>query len=325
MPAAPMMAPGQGAAFLVGGVPHQLVVQQWGGQPFVFALPYAGAYAPPGPFAPAFYPGGYGWPGMAPPGMMAPPGVGLGGQYGGAPPIGAGFGAFPQHLPTMPPFHAQMAAAAAAASAGRPAEGQAGAGVAPAGDHGAGAGAAGEVGAGGGARGGVAAAGGGMDDLDMDGEDGHTDGLKLLLKLAFFVYILGQDGGQERLICLSIGALLIFLAQTGRLDFLQRLTIAMPRFTEPRPPPPRPVETPPPPHEGGEDVAMGDGASDRPQLEPQAVAAVEEEGRVMGFVRDVESVIGAFFASLLPSWRAHDPSGDDVPPQAPMAAGPGAM
>ena len=37
--------------------------------------------------------------------------------------------------------------------------------------------------------------------------------------------------------------------------------------------------------------------------------------------RDLESLIGAFFASLLPTWRPPDPMGDDLPPQAAVAAG----
>ena len=73
---------------------------------------------------------------------------------------------------------------------------------------------------------GAGAAGGGGDFFD-DGEDANTDSLKLLLKLAVFVYILGQDGGLPRMAVLSMAALAIFLAQTGRLEFLQTLGAAI--------------------------------------------------------------------------------------------------
>jgi len=73
---------------------------------------------------------------------------------------------------------------------------------------------------------GAGAAGGGGDFFD-DGEEANTDSLKLLLKLALFVYILGQDGGLPRMLVLSGAALTIFLAQTGRLEFLQTLGTAI--------------------------------------------------------------------------------------------------
>ena len=70
----------------------------------------------------------------------------------------------------------------------------------------------------------------------------------------------------------------------------------------------------------GEDDAddptrLGDG-----DVAAEDEAHVEEESMLMGFVRDVESVVGAFFASLLPNFRAHDPAGDEPPPQGAMDA-----
>ena len=157
----PMMAyaavqPGVPVLQMMDGQCFQLVVREWGGQPFVFTQPVmpACAYAP-------FVPAG---------GM----------NYGSA------------------------VAAAAAPAVDAAAAAQA---------HGAGVG----MGAGAGAAGG----GGGGDFFDDDGEEANTDSLKLLLKLAVFVFILGQDGGTPRMLVLSGAALAIFLVQTGRLVFLQ--------------------------------------------------------------------------------------------------------
>ena len=159
----PMMAyaavvPGVPVMRMMDGQCYQLVVREWGGQPFVFTQPVMPAYA----YAP-FVPAG---------GM----------NYGSA----------------------VAAAAAPAVDAAAAAQ-------------------AAMVGAGAGAAGG----GGGGDFFDDDGEEANTDSLKLLLKLALFVYILGQDGGTPRMLVLSGAALAIFLAQTGRLVFLQTIGAAI--------------------------------------------------------------------------------------------------
>ena len=159
----PMMAyaavvPGVPVMRMMDGQCYQLVVREWGGQPFVFTQPVMPAYA----YAP-FVPAG---------GM----------NYGSA--VAA---------PAAPAVDAAAAAQAAM------------------------------VGAGAGAAGG----GGGGDFFDDDGEEANTDSLKLLLKLALFVYILGQDGGTPRMLVLSGAALAIFLAQTGRLVFLQTIGAAI--------------------------------------------------------------------------------------------------
>jgi hypothetical protein len=112
------------------------------------------------------------------------------------------------------PTHAG-AATPAAAAAGTPAGGGAAAGAAAQAQDG------GALPAGAGMGAGMAAAGGGGDFFD-EGEEANTDSLKLLLKLALFVYILGQDGGLQRVLVLTAAAVAIFLAQTGRLDFVQR-------------------------------------------------------------------------------------------------------
>lgn len=333
----------QGSPFLVGGVPHQFVVQQWGGQPFLFALPVAHAFAPPAPFA-AAWPGNAvgGWPGMLAPAQvhsMASTSMGLGHGMGmglpavGGPEFGGAFlptvgGLGPHHPTVAAQIHAQMVAAAAGGlPAGATAETPTGhAAAAPPAGGAAAEAAAADVGA---ARGGVApAARGGVDDLDVDGEDGQIDAVKLVLKLAFFVYVMGQDGGQQRLLFLTIGAVIIFLAQTGRLDFLQRLAVTLPTFTVPPPPAP-PARNPRNPdadgHEGdagaeGADTAGSTGAVDG-EVDVQAVEPEDHEGLALSVYRDLESLIGAFFASLLPTWRPPDPMGDDLPPQAAVAAG----
>merc|ERR1719453_7487 len=95
----------------------------------------------------------------------------------------------------------------------------------------------------------------------MGGEE-QPDGLKLLLKLAFFVYVLGQDGNEQRMICLAIGAVIIFLAQTGRLDFVHRLMPTIPAFTTPVAPPPRPAAVPRRVTGEGEDAGSAEGGSE---------------------------------------------------------------
>ena len=68
------------------------------------------------------------------------------------------------------------------------------------------------------------------------------------------------------------------------------------------------------------DAGAADGAAEEEVDE-------EEEGFFLSLARDAESVVGAFFASLLPSWRAYDATGEEPPPpqqQQAMAAGPGA-
>ena len=163
---------------------------------------------------------------------------------------------------------------------------------------------------------------------DEDG-DANTDALKLLLKLILFVYILGQDGGQERLILLSLGALLIFLAQTGRLDFLSNFAFRLPNFTERPRPEPRPEVVPAAP--GDAELRARLGLEPRPPANAAEEAALEqqqraEEGTVLNLLRDIESVVGAFFASLWPSWRAREQDLVDEIDRAHQAvnAGPGA-
>ena len=156
-----------------------------------------------------------------------------------------------------------------------------------------------------------------MADMDgMDGDDARTDAIKLVLKLAFFVYILGQDGGNQRLVLLSIGAVIIFLAQMGHLNFLNQLTA-------PRPPPPQAqgVQAARTFADGRNGPAAridGDGGARDAAAANAAPAAVvaEPEGAVTSLLRDIESIVGAFFSSLLPSWRAHDGAADEPQLQA---------
>ena len=165
---------------------------------------------------------------------------------------------------------------------------------------------------------------------------GDNPYLKLLVKLAFFVYILGQDGTHQRLLLLTLGAALIFLAQTGRLEFVNRIMDAVPTFQEAPPPPPRPEDAPfafdAPPRAEGDDAngVAGDAPADadaagppQPPQPPQPPA--EPEG---SFLLDLRDLAGAFFASMLPTYRvdprARDGEWERFPDQPPMGAGPGA-
>uniref|UniRef100_A0A7S0F422 Ubiquitin-like domain-containing protein n=1 Tax=Phaeocystis antarctica TaxID=33657 RepID=A0A7S0F422_9EUKA len=258
----PMMAyaavvPGVPVMRMMDGQCYQLVVREWGGQPFVFTQPVMPAYA----YAP-FVPAG---------GM----------NYGSA--VAA---------PAAPAVDAAAAAQAAM------------------------------VGAGAGAAGG---GGGGGDFFDDDGEEANTDSLKLLLKLALFVYILGQDGGTPRMLVLSGAALAIFLAQTGRLVFLQTIGAAIlarqraPAVAGGAPATPAgdagphaagealPGEGDHPATEAGPPGTTGDAAppDDDAGALPAAAAAP-------GLLRDLENVVVTFFTSLLPAWPAGEPAGQEV-------------
>ena len=289
----PMMAyaavqPGVPVLQMMDGQCFQLVVREWGGQPFVFTQPVMPAYAY-APFVPA---GGL--------------------NYGSA------------------------VAAAAAPAVDAAAAAQA---------HGAGVG----MGAGAGAAGG----GGGGDFFDDDGEEANTDSLKLLLKLALFVFILGQDGGTPRMLVLSGAALAIFLVQTGRLVFLQtRLVVflqtigaailarqrapavaggapatpagdAGPRAATEAGPPGTTVRRLATPRTVPRVSACGAGGwvAQRCTAWPQGDAAPPDDGAGAaaagnapppGLLRDLENVVVTFFTSLLPAWPAGEPAGQEV-------------
>jgi hypothetical protein len=303
-PPPPPLMPNHSHAFLVGGVPHQFVVHEWGGQPFVFALPAQSAFSAPPPFV---------------------VGSSAASVHEHAPSFAVPHPSILPHGPAS--YYTASAAAAAAAAAAQPpdaaaveaAHGGAGAGVAAAA-------AAADGGAAGAARGAAAADAGLGGAADVLEEEGRPDALRLLLKLAFFVYILGQDGGDGRIAWLCVGAAIIFLAQTGRLDFLQGYTLAMPGFRR-APPPPRPRAAADGGAADGHGGIAGDGGAGEAAADDDAAAELVEEGAVLSFYRDVESVLGAFFASLLPSWTPPTlgAAADEAPPQQQaMAAGPGA-
>jgi len=138
--------------------------------------------------------------------------------------------------------------------------------------------------------------------------------LKLALKLALFVYVLSQDGAPHRIATLTGCALLIFLAQTGRLNFVARLLAPPP----PAPPPP----APPPPRgrveegpggegggEGGGDFAAAPQAAGGPAEAggDAATARAEEEPR--GALAAVSGTLLAFFTSLFPGVLPEQPNG----------------
>ena len=290
-----------GASAPPAPVGYQWHVAEMGGQPYVFALPAPALFATPLPVAP-------------------------GGAYtssgGTLRPEEAAALATTWPPPGLAATVAADAARGAGAGAGRDAAAQAAAEQQPAGaaEGGAGRGAAAAAAAAvhnnmaGGAAGGVAiGAGGGLGGVAFDGEDdeGRTDALRLVLKLAFFVYLLGQDGNMQRSILLSLAAVIIFLAQMGWLTFFNR-------FAEPHGPAVRAANNPPAQRaaaaeadaasEGGTDAAAEDADGvERPAVDP---VAEEEETRWVALYRDGASIVSAFFASLLPSFRAHDANAD---------------
>jgi len=169
------------------------------------------------------------------------------------------------------------------------------------------------------AAGGVGAAAG-FDREALNGDEEQTDPLKLILKLAFFVYILSQDGGPHRVYLLSATAVVIFLAQTGRLEFLRRFA-ARPQVAANEH---APVERADADGGAGEgagaganadagagvnaDVGANEGVGARAAADgqsasgtqlPATVAAVPPPRRSL--LRDIENVIVTFVASLLPA------------------------
>ena len=199
----------------------------------------------------------------------------------------------------------------------------------PAADAAAAAQAHGVAGVGMGAGAGAAGGGGGGDFFDDDGEEAHTDSLKLLLKLALFVYILGQDGGMPRILVLSGAAVAIFLAQTGRLVFLQSIGAAIlarqraPAMAGGAPATPAADAGPRADREAVTDAAgeggqpateadspaQGDAA---PPADDGAGAAADGNAPPPGLLRDLENVVVTFFTSLLPAWPAGEPAGQEV-------------
>ena len=176
---------------------------------------------------------------------------------------------------------------------------------------------------------GAAGGGGGGDFFDDDGEEAHTDSLKLLLKLALFVYILGQDGGMPRILVLSGAAVAIFLAQTGRLVFLQSIGAAIlarqraPAMAGGAPAPPAADAAPRADREAVTDAA-GEGGQPATEADPPAQgdaappaddgagAAADGNAPPPGLLRDLENVVVTFFTSLLPAWPAGEPAGQEV-------------
>jgi hypothetical protein len=137
-----------------------------------------------------------------------------------------------------------------------------------------------------------------------EGEE-PVDALKLVLKLALFVYLLSQDGAPHRVLLLSMCAVLIFLAQTGRLDFIANLFA-------PALPPPLPVP-------------LGAGVdADAPGVAEQASeswedGALRDDGPARGGgatdrgrsgVAAISDTLVAFFTSLFPGvMPAEQPAG----------------
>jgi len=144
----------------------------------------------------------------------------------------------------------------------------------------------------------------GREALLGNGEEEHTDGLKLLLKLALFVYILSQDGGSNRVILLTASAVIIYLAQTGWLDVVRRFAE---RQLQPQP---AVAVAPPTPTAdaagGGGDEPIGDAAdADLAAAEATAGGEAHRGGEApappRSLLRDVETVLVAFVTSLFPS------------------------
>jgi len=289
--------------FNTGGVATSFYFQEWDGQPYVFALPAVTSFAPPLPYVHAQI----GTFALASLGDGAALGQPLfAGSYVGNLPV-------PTNLAEEQVNAENVGAGMAAAGGGEQAGGGFGGGM------------------------GLAAGVGGMGaEGEVQGEEGRTDSLKLFLKLAFFVYVLGQDGTNQRIILLLVGALVIFLAQTGRLDFLRGLAAPHPppanngRAAQPR----QQADGAPPAAGDNNSAAVPEGGADgRVEREP-ADGAVDGDGNEAGaqvvpapestavsLLRDIESVVAAFFTSLMPTWRPYDPADHEPPPQQPVAAG----
>jgi hypothetical protein len=115
--------------------------------------------------------------------------------------------------------------------------------------------------------------------------------MSLLVKLAILVFILGQGGSQERLFLLAIGAVIVFLFQTGR--------IPVPRIR---------VAQAPPPNNADANNAAGD--DNEPQQVPQHPAQQQA-----GLLAELGMVVSSFVLSLLPTWQ---PQQAQQGPQAPV-------
>ena len=274
--------PGVPVLQLHGGQCYQLVAREWNGMPYVFPVP------------------------VMPTQMQLPFGFAGMGSVGG--------GASLEQMMQMQDRAQMPAAAAAAAAAVAPVAHPAGVAAAAQAQEAAGGGAAAD---GGGAVGAV----GGGDMFEDGGDEGQAEPLKLLLKLAIFVYILGQEGGTHRVLVLTLAAVAIFLAQTGRLDFVQRrigmaaaheagraaaheaaLQAAAAVAAQQQQ-----AQATQPPAVGGAagtpEPVEGAAAEPPPPAAPPAPPS---------FLRDVENVVVTFFTSLLPSLPGGDPDDQAV-------------
>jgi len=133
-----------------------------------------------------------------------------------------------------------------------------------------------------------------------------VDALKLVMKLALFVYLLSQDGAPHRVLLLSMCAVVIFLAQTGRLDFIANLFA-----------PPLAVPQPAPMGAGGDADAVPEAAERARETGEDGAQADEgpttdgggtDRGR--GGVAAVSDILVAFLTSLFPGvLAAEQPAG----------------
>ena len=134
----------------------------------------------------------------------------------------------------------------------------------------------------------------------VDGEGGEgeepIDSLKLVLKLVVFVYLLG-NGSPHRILLLSLCASLIFLAQTGRLDFIPNMLTPPPQLMPPGAAP----AVAPGVEPGAETAADAAAASESTRGEDAAQGGevVPEEER-RGSLATISETLVAFFTSLFP-------------------------
>jgi hypothetical protein len=153
-----------------------------------------------------------------------------------------------------------------------------------------------------------------------DGQHQHgPNHLSLLLKLAFLVFILSQGGSPERMLVLSLLALLVFFYQTGR--FQMHMRVFRVNVNQPFPPHPHPQHPPPqqqqqqpqqqnPPPGQAQDQGQAQGQAQGQGQEPQPAQV-----QPIGVLGEIGQALSSFVYSLFPTWQppAHAP-----PPQPPQ-------
>eukprot|EP00009_Paramoeba_aestuarina_P001918 CAMPEP_0201509452 /NCGR_PEP_ID=MMETSP0161_2-20130828/2494_1 /ASSEMBLY_ACC=CAM_ASM_000251 /TAXON_ID=180227 /ORGANISM="Neoparamoeba aestuarina, Strain SoJaBio B1-5/56/2" /LENGTH=332 /DNA_ID=CAMNT_0047904403 /DNA_START=56 /DNA_END=1054 /DNA_ORIENTATION=+ len=112
----------------------------------------------------------------------------------------------------------------------------------------------------------------------------HGEDLFLLLKLIVFVFLFNQGGSEERLFLMSLGALLYYLYQTGRLNFFHvqfNFNNGLNNAQEQQPNQPQDPNQP---------------EQQQPQQQPP------QPQQPPGFLQNIGNIVLHFFLSLLPTY-----------------------